>query len=257
MTTKNKNTNKTKNKPFFRFLERVARGICGKQKFVGIENIPDEPSIIVGNHAQIYGPWVNQLFFPHKKRIWVIGHMLHRKEVPEYAFQDFWGYKPKWTHWFYRMLAHLIAPICVYIHKNADTIGVYKDTRGISTFKNSVQALKDGSHIVIFPECHTGFNEIVNEFQDKFVDLARIFHKDTKKEISFVPMYTAPKIKTVVYGKPTKYDCSVPIEEQRKKIVEYLKNEITTTAKDLPVHTVVPYANISKKKYPKSKTEES
>ena len=33
----------------------------------------------------------------------------------------------------------------------------------------------------------------------------------------------------------------------------YLKNEITKLAKDLPVHTVVPYLNIKKKDYPKSK----
>jgi len=85
------------------------------------------------------------------------------------------------------------------------------------------------------------------------VDLARIYYKDTGREISFVPMYNAVKLKKVVYGKPIKFDSNKSIEEQRISICEYLKSEITNLAKQLPVHTVIPYENISKKKYPLSK----
>jgi len=220
---------------------------------VGLENIPSESSVIVGNHAQIHGPLFSAVKFPHKKYVWCIGNMMHLKEVPSYAFADFWSHKPKWTHWFYKMLSYIIAPLSVYVFNGADVIGVYKDTRGLSTFKNSIIGLKDGAHIIIFPECEKEFNEIVNEFQDKFVDLARLYFKDTGKELSFVPMYNAPKLKTVMFGKPIKFDSTDTIENQRAKICDYLKTEITALAKELPVHTVVPYANISKKKYPKSK----
>ena len=248
-----KNNKKRKGLPF-KIIERIVKGKYKHKKIIGIENIIEgEPSIIVGNHAQLSGPLTAQVKFPYKKKIWCIGKMLHLKEVPPYAFQDFWGYKPKWTHWFYKILAYIISPLCVYIFRSADTIGVYKDARGISTFKNSIQSLKNGEHLIIFPECHEKFNEIVNEFQDRFVDLARLYFKDTGKEISFVPMYNAPKINTLVYGEPIKFNANEPIEEQRKTVVEYLKKEITKMAKELPVHTVVPYANVKKKNYPKSK----
>ena len=150
-------------------------------------------------------------------------------------------------------MACLIAPLGTYIFKNADVIGVYKDMRARSTFKNSISALNDGYNIILFPEMHKEFNHIVNEFQDKFVDVARMYHKDTGKEICFVPMYIAPKLKTVVYGKPIKFDVGKPIEEVRQNICDYLKSEITSMAQTLPVHTVIPYANIPKKMYPKSK----
>ena len=179
--------------------------------------------------------------------------MMHLKEVPSYAFTDFWSHKPKWTHWFWKIIAHLIAPLSVYIFNRADVIGVYKDTRGLSTFKNSIEELKNGSHIIIFPEHEQKFNEIVYDFQDKFVDLAKMYYKNTGKELCFVPMYNAPKLKTVVFGKPIKFNGSDKIENQRKIICDYLKNEITALAKELPTHIVVPYANISKKEYPKSK----
>lgn len=254
MAKEKKEKEKKKKKGFiYRVGSRVVSCFYGKKKFIGLENIPDEPAIIVGNHAQMHGPLTAELKLPFKKYTWCIGQMMHLKEVPAYAFQDFWSLKPKWTHWFYKMLAHLIAPLCVYIFNNADTIGVYKDQRGISTFKKSIQGLEEGFNIVIFPECYTEYNNIVYEFQDKFIDLARFYYKKTGKELSFVPMYNAPKLKTVVFGKPIKYDSSLPMSVQNKIICDYLKEEITRLAQELPVHTVVPYANISKKKYPKSK----
>lgn len=250
---KEKKQKKKKKNIFYRGLAKTISAFYGKKKLIGLENLPEEPSIIVGNHAQMHGPLTAELKLPFKKYTWCIGNMMHLKEVPAYAFEDFWSLKPKWTHWFYKMLAHLIAPLSVFIFNNADVIGVYKDQRGISTFKKSMEGLKEGAHIVIYPECYTKYNNIVYDFQDKFIDLAGFYYKNTGKEISFVPMYNAPKLKTVVFGKPIKFDSAKPIENQRKEICDYLKEEITRVALELPVHTVVPYANIPKKEYPKSK----
>ena len=249
----NETTFKKKKGLFFRFLEKFIKLIYGKKKLLGTENIPQNSCVIVGNHAQVHGPLVAQLHYVRKKYIWLIGQMLSAKEIPSYAMQDFWPYKPKSTRWIYKIIAYLIAPLFAYVHRNADGIGVYKDARIISTFKQSVVGLNEGADIIIFPECHTPYNNIVNEFQDNFVDLARLYYKNTGKELVFVPMYNAPKIKTVVFGKPIKYDSSKAPKGQRKVICDYLKEEITNLAKGLPEHIVVPYANIKKKDYPKSK----
>lgn len=243
-----------KKKPlFFRILWHTVRFFYGKRKFVGLDNIPQEPCIIIGNHAQLHGPLTCEVCFPAPKKIWCIGQMMRIKEVPAYAYQDFWSYKPKWTKWWYKWLSYMMAPLCAYIFKNADTIAVYKDTRGLSTFKKSVKALEEGKHVIIFPESGIEYNEIVNEFQDKFVDVARLYYKRHKKSVSFVPMYNAPALKTVVFGKPILFDPAQSAEEQREQICEHLKTEITALAKELPRHRVTPYANVKKKKYPYSK----
>ena len=57
-----------------------------KTKFVGAENIPAEASVIVGNHTQMNGPIVGELYFPGKKYIWCAGEMLAWKDVHGYAF---------------------------------------------------------------------------------------------------------------------------------------------------------------------------
>ena len=218
-----------------------------------MENIPDESSIIVGNHAQLHGPLSCEIYFPTKKYVWCIGQMMKLKEVPAYAYTDFWRFKPKYIRWFYKLLSYIIAPFASWALSSADTIAVYKDARIAHTFKETADKLNEGANIIVFPENPTELNNIINEFQDKFIDVARIYYKKYQKEVSFVPMYNAAKLKTIVFGKPIKYDASKSMDEQRKEICEYLKDEITRLAKELPPHTVVPYLNIKKKNYPKSK----
>ena len=244
----------TKKKPLiYRFLRRIVGCFYRKRKFVGLENIPNEPCFIIGNHAQVHGPLSSELYFPTKKYVWCIGQMMHLKEVPAYAYKDFWSEKPKYIRWFYKILSYLIAPLASWALSRADTIAVYKDARVAHTFKETVDKLNEGANIVIFPECYTKFNEIVYEFQDKFIDVARLYYKKSGKELVFVPMYNAPELKTVVFGNSIKYDSTKSIDEQRKIICDYLKDEITRIAKELPVHTVIPYDNYNKKYYPKSK----
>lgn len=53
----------------------------------------------------------------------------------------------------------------------------------------------------------------------------------------------------MVFGKPIKFDPNIEMNEQRKIINDYLKDEITRIAKELPRHKVVPYLNLKKKDY--------
>lgn len=238
---------------FYRFVLKILKVFYKKRNFIGMENIPNGPSLLIGNHAQIHGPLSSQVYYNGYKYIWCIGQMTKLKEVPAYAYHDFWMYKPKYIRWFYKILSYIIAPICSYALSRSDVIPVYKDGRMRNTINTTIDKLNDGAHVIIFPEEHKLYNEIVNEFQTRFVDIARFYYKKYKVEISFVPMYNAASLKTIVFGKPIKYDSTLDIESQRKKICEYLKEEITRVAKELPKHKVVPYGNIKKKDYPYSK----
>lgn len=244
----------TKKKPLlFKFIVFLIKIFYRKRVVIGEENLPNEPSLIIGNHAQLHGPLANEFHFPTKKYIWCIGEMMNFKEIPSYSFQDFWSNKPKYIRWFFKLASYLITPLAWYIFNHADTIAVYKDSRLIGTFKETITKLHEGNNIIIFPECPTEYNEIVNEFQDKFIDIARLYYKKYKKEISFVPMYNAPRLKKIVLGKPIKFNANEPIESERKRICDYLKEEITKLAKDLPPHKVLPYNNVGRKNYPMSK----
>ena len=234
----------------YKFIKAIVKLFYPKMEVVGSENLPDEPVIAVGNHTQMNGPIASELFYPGKRYIWCAGQMMHLKEVPAYAYQDFWSRKPKYIRWFYKLLSYLIAPLSVCVFNNAHTIAVYHDNRLVSTFRQTMSKLQEGSSIIIFPEHDVPHNHILCEFQDKFVDAARIYYRKTGKELSFVPMYIAPYLKKIYLGKPIRFCSGNPIKEERKRICDYLMAEITEIACGLPEHKVVPYNNIPKRQYP-------
>ena len=236
------------------FLYKIIKGLVWlfypKMKVMGAEKLTDEPCIIVGNHTQMNGPIAAELYCPGKHYTWCAGEMMHLKDVPEYAFRDFWSQKPRWTHPGYKLLSYIIAPLSVCVFNNANTIGVYHDTRLMGTFKNTAKRLQEGNHIVIFPEHDVKYNHILYEFQDRFIDVAKLYYKKTGRALSFVPLYIAPKLKTMYFGNPIQFAPDAPIAEERRRICDYLMQEITEIAVSLPEHTVVPYRNIPKKLYP-------
>lgn len=231
-------------------IKGLVRFFYPKLKVVGAENLPDEGAVIVGNHTQMHGPIAAELYCPGMHYTWCAGQMMRMADVPEYAFQDFWSQKPKWTHPFYKVLSYIIAPLSVCIFNNANTIGVYHDTRLIGTFKNTIKRLQEGNHVVIFPEHDVKYNHIIYDFQDRFIDVAKLYYKKTGKAVSFVPLYIAPRLKTMYFGKPIQFSPNAPMEEERRRICDYLMREITKIAVSQPEHTVVPYRNIPRKYYP-------
>ncbi len=238
-----------KKKRFYRFLCWCVDRCYKKVEYEGLENLPKEPCIVAGNHAQMHGPLINELYFPEDKSIWCANEVTSLKTFPAFAYKDFWPNKPKWIRWFYKGLAYVIAPLAVYIFKSADSIPVYNDMRFITTFKLTTEMLESGKKVVIFPEYYAPYNEIMSDFNARFVDVAKFYYKKTGKCLKFVPVYHAPTIKKVVIGKPIEYKGDLPIEEQRVIITEYLKEEITKLAKSLPNHIVVPHDNVSKDKF--------
>lgn len=218
----------------------------------GTENLPDEPCILVGNHTQMNGPIVGELYLTGKRYIWCAGQMMHWNEVSQYAFEDFWSFKPKWTHPFFRLLSWLIAPLAICLFNNAHTIPVYHDARLRTTLRESLERLSEGNSLVIFPEHNVKYNHILYDFQDRFIDLARMYYRKTGKALSFVPMYIAPTLRETHLCEPIRFDPDAPLDQERARIKRYLMETITQKAEALPEHTVIPYRNIRKSDYPKN-----
>lgn len=233
----------------YKIIKSLVRFFYGKMEVVGLENLPEDNAIIVGNHCQLNGPIAGELFLQDNCYIWCAGQMMDLKEVPEYAFTDFWSQKSKWTQPFYKLASYLIAPLSVCIFNNARTIAVYRDMRIMSTFKDSIKLLQQGANILIFPEKDEKHNNILYQFQENFIDIAKLYYKKTGIALTFVPMYIAPKLKKMYIGKGISYQCENSIEEERKRISKFLSDEITEIACNLPKHTVVPYRNIPKRFY--------
>ena len=223
-----------------RFLVRV---FYRKPQLEGLEHLPDGPCVIVGNHARMNGPIIANLYIPGDRAIWCNEEMMHLKEVPAYAYKDFWSQKPRYIRWFYRIMSYLIAPLAVCIFNNGLCIGVYRDLRIMATLRESVEKLQEGYRIIIFPEQDVYHNGIVWDFQIGFTNVARMYAKKTGKELLFVPMYVAPKLKKVCFGEPVPFDNSAETKAEQRRVCDRLMEAITELALSQPPHELVPYPN--------------
>lgn len=248
---------KKKTSFLFKIIVTLIRLFYGKIEIVGKNNIPKQDAILVANHTQMNGPITGELFLPDNCYIWCAGQMMNLKEVPEYAFTDFWSQKPKWVQPYFKLLSYIIAPLSAVIFTNARTIPVYHDMRIMSTFKETIRMLEKGANILIFPEKDETYNNILYAFQDKFIDVARLYYKKTGRELVFIPMYVAPKLRKAYVGKGITFNASSldnnntehNMDAERNRICTYLMDEITNMARELPEHTVIPYRNLPKKYY--------
>lgn len=234
----------------YRVIRWLVKVFYPKTTVEGMENLPEGGCILVGNHAQMNGPICGELYIPGKRKIWCAAQMMSLKDVPDYAYQDFWSGKPKYIRWFYRVLSYLIAPLSVCVFNNARTIPVYHDSRLIATMKQTLTAIQEGERVIIFPEHRAPHNHVINDFQDRFIDVARHHYKRTGGQLPFVPVYLAPKLKKIYIGNPTAFCPDTPIKEERRRICDYLMDEITRLAVSAPRHIIVPYDNIPKGEYP-------
>lgn len=246
---------KSRTYPIYKTIYKLVKAIYPRISSENTALVPDEPTVFVGNHTQMNGPIVAEIYFPTPRKTWCAAPMMSMREVPEYAFNDFWSQKPKYLHPVYRLLSYIIAPIAPVIFRNARTIPVYRDHRIMTTFRETIDTLSKGESVVIFPEEDKKHNHIVNSYQQGFVDVARLYHKKTGRPLKFVPFYIAPRLKTLTFGNFIEYDPDDDPVAQRASICEYLMNETTRIAEALPEHIVVPYRNMPKKYYPKSRTE--
>ena len=236
--------------PLYRLIRRLVRAVYPKITVVGAENLPDGGAIVVGNHCQTHGPIACELYFPGRHYTWCAAEMMHADEVPAYAYRDFWSRKPKLVRPFYKLLSYLITPLAVCVFNNANCIGVYHDRRVISAYRESIEVLRSGARVILFPERDAPYNNVLAEFQTGFVDLARLYCRRTGEAISFVPAYLAPRLKTMYIGKPVRYDPAADTETERQRICRETAEAITAMARALPRHVVVPYRNIPKRDYP-------
>lgn len=236
----------------YRFIRKAVDIVYPKMELVGLENIPEEASIIVGNHAQVHGPIITEVRLPFDHYTWCIAQMMNRSEVAEYAFADFWSKKPNSVRWLFWLASRVIPLPASYLLSNARTIPVYRDTRCIRTFRKTMEKLADGQHIVIYPEKEVPYNSILWEFEDRFIDIARLYHKRTGKALQFVPLYLAPRLRKIIFGKPICFQPEQPLAQERDRIRTLLMESITQLAVSLPLHTVVPYPNLPKSQYPKN-----
>lgn len=198
--------------------------LCVKQ-IEYAEPIGEEPVIFLANHLGAVGPMYMAVTFPLQDRvaIWCNEGMMEEKMIVDYVRQDWWWKSESKLAPFYNATIPYIARMIVpKVLRSAPTIAVCRDARIMTTMRKSLTALKDGKHIVIFPERPDGFDSHDEYLQMGWLNLTSMYYKATGKTIKMIPIHIDVPGKTFRVGKAITADPEAPLKEQEARIERYL-----------------------------------
>lgn len=211
---------------FFRFLCAVARTFSPKMETIWETEFDGAPAVFCPNHAGAFGPIDICAKFPLREKLhpWLNAAMMDPKQVPAYVRQDYW-WKPGcfWEPVLTRTLPYIAAAILPPILRSAPGVPVYHDIQVVKTFRQSVAFLKQGDHLVIFPEQPDGFQSHQMKLNSGFLQIAPMAHRTLGLALKFYPVHIDPKNRTFRVGAPAQYDPSVPLAEQTEHILAILR----------------------------------
>lgn len=75
--------------PFCKFLRWIVGVVYPNMELVGLENLPEDAFVLVGNHSQAHGAIVAEERLPFDHYTWCAWQMMDKKEVSRYAYTDF------------------------------------------------------------------------------------------------------------------------------------------------------------------------
>ena len=200
-----------------RLLRRIVSLIIPKHQTIWSVPFDGAPSIFVCNHAREYGPAVmySHFDFPYSLRPWVASEMCKIKLLPKYVRGDFWWKQDQWySKILNRTIPYIVALPLTGIFKRMQAIPVYRDKNIAKTISCSVDALKNGDNILIFPEKPVSYGEY-GAVLNGFVTLAYKFSKKTSQSINIYPVYACLKRRKICVGAPIAYDHDDSYESQK------------------------------------------
>ncbi len=171
---------------------------------------PDNPIVFLGNHAEIYGPIASALCFPVPVRFWVINRMMFRKrDVRAYLYENTFSKKTFLPVFVRKILAWFLGWLSVNVMSSLRAIAVYRDSpmKLRQTLRESVEALKNGENLMIFPEHPEGkyVKDGISELSPGFLMLAEAWWKKTGKRLRMIPVYANRDNRTFTFGTEIRY----------------------------------------------------
>ena len=205
------------------FLRGVVRLFSRKMTTEWTQPFNGEPSVFCPNHAGAFGPIDMCAYFPlcDSCHPWFNAAVAERKEVPAYVRQDYW-WEPgcRLEPLYNATLPYLAAAILPPILHTVPGVPVYHDARGIRTFRKSLEYLKQGEHLIIFPQQPDGYQSHRMTLNKGFLQLAPMAYRTLGLALQFYPVHIDYKHRKFIVGKPVRFDPARKLSEQENELLE-------------------------------------
>ena len=216
-------TVKKKRKFWFKILKGIMKIRYKRPAFVYLGEKFKNGSLILSNHEGTDAPMSLEIYNPHPTRMWGASEM-NSGLVAMYKYQTrvYYHEKKHWNLHLARLFCLLASPLTNLFYKGLNLISSYRDARLMKTIKESIEALKQGESVVIYPEnSEKGYLKELESFHYGFILLA-----DTclKKGMD-LPIYTTyyrKEDKVYIVDKPVLYS-EISKGKTKEEVAEVLR----------------------------------
>ncbi|MBQ8200796.1 MAG: hypothetical protein IJZ74_03395 [Clostridia bacterium] len=209
----------------FNVLKWGFRQVLPEMSMEWDEPFIDEPCVFVCNHVGAMGPIHMVVTFPMCDRVkaWCNEGIMNRKTCPAYVRQDYW-WEPgcRMEPVYNATIPYIAAAIVPPVLKSAPTIPVFHDARVMTTMRQSMRALKDGQHLVIFPEQPSGYDAHHDWINTGWLNVCTMYYRMTGKALRLYPVHIDLQRKCFHAAKPVCFDPERTLEEQQDEMVRIL-----------------------------------
>lgn len=213
---------------FFRFLRCAVRKLNIAQYDTPARERFIEPAVYICRHSNLKGPILSMVNLPMPVHPWAYyvwcDKEACRKQCSEFTFSVRFG----WRKWIADAVAWLIAAPFSGLIRSAGSIPVYRNSLRVrETFKLSVEALKKGESLLIFPDVnYTTQLGDAGELYQGFLMLERMYFKEMGKHLPFVPMHISDEERKLVLDEPVLFRDDVPFKEDKDRVIRALHDAL-------------------------------
>lgn len=140
----------------FRFYKGFLKLFKQKSLFVDLGDGSEQPGVMLCNHVSTKAPLSIELFLDRPTRMWG-AHEMNRGIIQTYKYQTkvYYHEKKGWPLWLARIFCLLASPLTSLFYTGINLIETFRDVRFHKTIRESIETLKKGVNVVIFPEDST------------------------------------------------------------------------------------------------------
>lgn len=223
---------KQKRKLWYRCMKGIMKCRYKEPRFIYLGEKPTNGSIILSNHEGTDAPMSLEIYCDFPIRMWGTAEMNSGlKRMYAYQTKEYYHVRKHWNLFAARVFCLLASPLTNLFYKGLNLISTYKDSQFRKTLKESVDAIKAGDNVVIFPEhSEDGYLAELKGFYSGFV----VFAQQCYKEGIDVPIYVSYfklKEKAYIFDKPIKFSELKTKFSTRDEMASYLLEKCNSLGK--------------------------
>lgn len=220
---KNKKDVISKRKWWFRALKQVMKIRYKKPQFVYIGEELSNGGVVLSNHEGTDAPMSFEIYGNKPIRFWGTYEM-NSGLIKMYKYQSkvYFHEKKGWNLFGARMFCLIASPLTNMYYKGLNLISTYPDARFKKTIRESIETIRAGGNIVIFPErSDNGYQANLEGFYCGFVLFAEVCLRGGIDLPIFVSYFNKKK-KVYLIDKPILFSEFVKNKKSRDDIAKML-----------------------------------